>query len=146
MPAHKKYFTDEERITANRKRDALSHKKHRANNPEKTKAQLRASNAKRKENGKAAAYNRDAAKHRSLQRNYGITLDDYNRMFIEQGGRCAICGVHQSKLNKSLNVDHNHETGVVRGLLCHHCNTALGLLKDSSQVISCMGDYLGRYE
>ena len=57
---------------------------------------------------------------------YGIPFDDYNRMFTEQNGCCAICGKHQSEFSNRLNVDHDHKTGVVRGLLCVACNTRLG--------------------
>jgi len=60
---------------------------------------------------------------------YGITLEEYNDMFIEQDGCCAICGIHQSELNYSLCVDHNHETGNVRGLLCRGCNANLGIVE-----------------
>lgn len=53
---------------------------------------------------------------------YGITVEDYDRMFDEQGGVCAICG---NGTKRRLAVDHNHETGVVRGLLCPRCNQHL---------------------
>jgi hypothetical protein len=51
-----------------------------------------------------------------------FTITDYNRAFQIQGGRCKGCGKHQSELNKKLFVDHNHDTGIFRGLLCHSCN------------------------
>lgn len=85
---------------------------------------------------------------RYLQRTYGITLDDYEAMLEEQGGRCAICGSegftmaahHKAKLV----VDHCHKTGKVRGLLCHNCNRALGLFKDSRDSLMKAIDYIGR--
>ncbi len=67
-----------------------------------------------------------AAMDRRLRYTYGITVEDYNAMFIEQRGRCAICGKHQSSLNRVLCVDHNHDTGKVRALLCNGCNTLVG--------------------
>lgn len=60
---------------------------------------------------------------------YGLTAADYQRMFDEQSGACAICGTLAG--TRSLCVDHDHETGIVRGLLCIGCNTALGSFKDS---------------
>jgi hypothetical protein len=62
---------------------------------------------------------------------FRLTLEDYNRAFAEQEGRCAICGAHQSEIKVSLHVDHDHETGKIRGLLCGSCNRMLGIAKDS---------------
>ena len=69
-----------------------------------------------------------------LKRFYGITLDDYNRIFIEQTGCCAMCGRHQSEFKKRLAVDHDHKTGKIRGLLCTNCNLKLGILEDKNLV------------
>lgn len=55
-----------------------------------------------------------------LMSNFGITPDDYNKMLDEQDGRCAICRRLPGKIN--LSVDHDHDTGKVRGLLCPPCN------------------------
>lgn len=66
---------------------------------------------------------------KELIRNYGITLEDYDNIFEKQDGVCAIC----KKINLSgrrLSVDHNHETGEIRGLLCIQCNTKLGILEN----------------
>ena len=79
----------------------------------------------------------------NLMNTYGITTDDYNDMFIEQAGQCAICGIHQSELKKKLHVDHNHETGKVRGLLCDGCNIALGRMKDDVRILQNAIKYLG---
>lgn len=66
-----------------------------------------------------------ARKNRSarIQKKYGISLADYERMLAQQKGRCAICGDPPGK--NRLAVDHNHQTGAVRGLLCVRCNTSL---------------------
>lgn len=63
----------------------------------------------------------------------GITVDDYERMFADQHGVCAIC--EQPELTRRLSVDHNHESGAVRGLLCHRCNVAIGLFKENVEVM-----------
>ena len=77
-----------------------------------------------------------------LKRNFGITIQEYNRLFQMQGGMCAICGIHQNSINKSLRVDHCHKRNLVRGLLCHNCNVGLGLIKESTEVLKKMIDYL----
>lgn len=80
-----------------------------------------------------------------LYSQYGITIDDYNRMFEEQCGGCAICGIHQSKLKKALSVDHNHRTGQIRGLLCNKCNLLLGNASDNFVLLRSAADYLENY-
>ena len=69
---------------------------------------------------------------RHYERRYGLTLDEYNALFERQGGVCALCG-QSSRTN--LAVDHCHETGRVRGLLCTGCNSALGRFGDQLDVI-----------
>lgn len=65
-------------------------------------------------------------RNRQLQNTYGISLGDYNELLAQQSEKCAICGKHQSEFDYPLHVDHNHQTGKVRGLLCVGCNTGLG--------------------
>ena len=65
-----------------------------------------------------------------LKNVYGITLDDYNRMFNEQGGKCAICQRHQNELTRTLCVDHDHKTNKVRALLCVTCNTDVSVVEN----------------
>ena len=62
---------------------------------------------------------------RAMKYLYGITSDNYNQLFQQQKGHCAICGKHQSKLKRRLDIDHNHKTGKVRGLLCNYCNKVI---------------------
>lgn len=64
----------------------------------------------------------------TLKRKYGITLAEYDQMLEEQHGVCAICGGADPS-GRRLAVDHDHETGKVRGLLCTSCNTRLGFLE-----------------
>ncbi len=88
------------------------------------------------------------SRHREcrLKRQYKITLEQYNNMFIFQGGVCAICGrpetVKLKNIVKRLSVDHNHITGKVRGLLCRNCNQALGLLNENPVVIKNLLGYI----
>lgn len=76
---------------------------------------------------------------------YKISVDTYDAMLLSQGNRCKICGVHQSELDRALCVDHNHETGEVRGLLCKRCNSALGYFNESSELLIRAAEYLGGY-
>lgn len=86
-------------------------------------------------------------RERRIQSTYGLEVDEHGWMFVNQGGVCAICH-DQERSDRAhgigLVVDHNHETGVVRGLLCSRCNIALGLLRDDpSWALNAMG-YLVR--
>ena len=73
----------------------------------------------------------------SLKKKYGMSLLDYDLMVDEQGGQCAICGAKEK-----LYVDHNHDTGKIRGLLCNTCNRAIGLLRDDSITIYKAAEYV----
>lgn len=78
---------------------------------------------------------------------YGITIEYYEAMLQAQGGTCAICnekepGLTPSGKAKLLAVDHDHETGRVRGLLCSRCNQALGGMRESKVLIRRMLKYL----
>ncbi len=67
----------------------------------------------------------------------------YERMYEEQNGLCAICNGEESCYrNQHLAIDHNHETGKIRALLCSTCNRALGLFKDSIEVLESAKNYL----
>ena len=70
----------------------------------------------------------------------------FNRLFEDQKGSCAICGLHQSKMRRRIAIDHNHETNKIRGLLCDNCNRCLGLLKDSKEVLQSAIEYLMKHE
>lgn len=80
-----------------------------------------------------------------LKQNYGITPEQYNKMLIEQNHKCAICGKDETEVHLNrLYVDHCHASGAVRGLLCHHCNFAIGMLQDSVENAMNAAAYLSR--
>jgi len=79
--------------------------------------------------------NPEKIRNKNYKRKYGISLDDYNAMLKSQNDCCAICTRHKSLFKKPLAVDHDHNTGKVRGLLCHDCNTVLGFMHED---ISCL--------
>jgi transposase len=70
---------------------------------------------------------------------YGLTKSGYDYLYKKQNGRCAICG---NGVDGRLTVDHNHETGAIRGLLCPTCNSAIGLLKDNIEYLHSAIKYL----
>ena len=70
-----------------------------------------------------------------LKKKFGITIDDYNKMLESQNGVCAICLSNKSGGTGVFHVDHDHITGKIRGLLCQRCNTGLGLLYDSEDIL-----------
>lgn len=92
----------------------IRHKKWRDANKEKIKSRNREG---------------DGIKHR-----YGMTLEDYDYMLIEQGGCCLIC-LSYPLPGKKLFVDHDHATGRVRGLLCNKCNVMIGLADDDIETL-----------
>ena len=76
-------------------------------------------------------------RNRQYKKMYGITVDDYNRMFEHQGGKCKMCGSTdpKSRGNKHFAVDHCHKTGKVRALLCTVCNVAVGFYEQHSEKV-----------
>lgn len=76
-------------------------------------------------------YNKRTNREYKLLKKYGISALEYENILHRQNYCCGICGIHMSKLKRSLFVDHDHTTGTVRGLLCYKCNTGIGALGDS---------------
>lgn len=72
----------------------------------------------------------------SAWKEQGINCNNelYNKMFNKQSGYCAVCGKHQSELKRRFDVDHNHITNNIRGLLCNSCNAAIGSLGADSGI------------
>src|SRR5690606_4436710 len=89
---------------------------------------------------------REQQKVRALKYKYGITPQDWQSMFDAQAGRCKICRKHQSEIKHSLSVDHCHESGKVRGLLCNACNTGIGLFEENLSSLESAVSYLKRNE
>ncbi len=90
-------------------------------------------------------------RRQNLKAFYGITPYQYDRMFAEQGGVCAACGQPETSRNaqggiRSLAIDHDHNTGDVRALLCSTCNAAYGMLQESPYRIRKLLDYAERME
>lgn len=123
----------------------------RNQSPERKK-QLRAAVKKwrdnNKEKDKAARKlyydnNKDKIQNSRLLREYGITLVEFSRM-KESIKQCEICNASFS--NTTCHIDHCHASGRVRGLLCFNCNAALGMLKESIQILQNALSYLGKHK
>jgi hypothetical protein len=76
----------------------------------------------------------------SLKKKYGITYADFQAMHAAQEGCCALC--RRDLPEKGAHVDHDHETGKVRALLCHHCNTGIGNLQDDPDLLMAAALYV----
>lgn len=92
----------------------------------------------------APKYGRSSQYHRRvrLKSRYGITPEQADAMLEEQGGVCAICGTDEPGGRGFWNVDHDHGTGKVRGLLCTNCNRGIGLLGDDVNRLMSAAAYL----
>lgn len=96
----------------------------------------------------SSAYYRTIEPHRAaawrqayhLKRSYGMTLEEYEWLASSQDNKCLVC----DKSGLLLDVDHCHATGRIRGLLCHYCNVALGLLRDDARIITGLLQYVQR--
>lgn len=123
---------------------------YRKNNPEKSKEYDRRRGAKYREKSKERRKvyyqeNKDKFRDRRFLKKFGITLDEYNKIFEEQNGCCVICEKHQIEFERALAVDHNHKTGEVRGLLCTYCNMGIGQLNENIEVLERAIKYLKKY-
>ena len=85
---------------------------------------------------------KDIERERHLVAKYGLTAEDYEALLVVQKQLCALC--HQPMLRNKIEVDHDHVTGNVRGLIHHGCNTALGLLGDTPEGVMAAYEYLAR--
>lgn len=125
---HKKYYAQ------NKEKLLLKNKEYLNNNPEK----------KKEFNARYNKKYREKRKEFLLKKRFGISLDEYNLLFSEQEGCCAICGAHQSELSKSLAVDHCHSSGKIRGLLCIPCNVGIGNLQEKIEILESAIKYLDK--
>lgn len=87
-------------------------------------------------------YDYEYHRNSKLKNTYGISYTEYLTMLEAQGGCCAICGTNDTGKRKAFAVDHCHETGNIRGLLCSNCNTGIGNLRDDIGLLERAIEYL----
>jgi len=80
-----------------------------------------------------------------IKNKYGVSSEEYQKMFDEQEGKCLICEKHDDDVKQRLHVDHCHQTGKVRGLLCFNCNAGMGNLGDDIVLLEKAIQYLKSY-
>lgn len=122
----------------NPKKHAAQNARWRARNPDAALAMSRRNDARR------PARDPDDAYIANIKRLYGLSREDYQKLYDGQSGRCASCKDDEPAncSRRFLHVDHCHETGRVRGLLCLACNVALGKLRDDPARIRALLDYI----
>lgn len=131
----------------------LEHKEHMIEIAKNSRDKRLKSNYKRTREKSREYNNNYRKKHReqflkqqrkdSLKSKFNLTLEEYDKILIEQHNCCAICKRHISEFKKSFCVDHNHITNKVRGLLCAKCNTGLGMFDDNIDILNNAIQYLG---
>jgi len=88
-------------------------------------------------------------KNKQLRESFGISLEIYNNLLKSQGGVCAICGAKESSTHngkiRHLSVDHCHESGTIRGLLCNGCNVSIGRMNDNPFRLIAAAEYLWKF-
>lgn len=100
----------------------------------------------------AAQYKKNKSKSKKktrdneLKRKYNLTRDEYNNLFLLQNYNCGNLKCDSNLKIKISHVDHNHETGKVRGLLCNNCNMSLGLLKEDCNKLQGLIDYIEKHK
>jgi len=95
---------------------------------------------RRENRAKYRAKNKEQIQLKSRLGRYGISIDEFESLWNRQNGVCAICGISLKEIK--YRIDHDHNTGKVRGLLCISCNTGVGLFKDSPVILTGAVRYL----
>lgn len=124
------------RYQAHLERSREQQREWRRRNPEKMAERRARNREKAKAEGRYLVYR--------LRAKYGLSIDDLQAMVARQKGCCAICERTFDGTTVRVNIDHCHETGAVRGLLCNSCNHALGLMLDDPARLKAAGRYLDR--
>ena len=93
---------------------------------------------------KATPSGRLRVRKSNLKQSFGISKSEFDRKWRDQGKTCAICGARRRRGEPVFALDHDHATGMIRGILCHNCNRALGLANDDIRLLERAIKYLGR--
>lgn len=103
--------------------------------------QAKTNRNKRDKNRRQSSHGQEMKQRHRLKYKFNLTLEQYDQMVEQQNGKCAIC--NQIDISgKRLAVDHDHQTGKIRGLLCSNCNLLLGRVESTPELFSKMMKYL----
>lgn len=132
----------------NKEKIAKQDKEYRIKNKERTIENHKRYYEKNKEimKNRHIKYTKEQIKNIRLKTQYGITIEQYNQMFLEQNGNCAICNINQSNFKRGLAVDHCHITGKIRGLLCGNCNLGIGNFKEGIENLYKAIEYIKKHK
>jgi len=145
----------------NREKNRLKAAAYRKKNPEKVREIQNRNAEKARQNpdkveairGYQLKYrdqNREVLKDKERERRFGINRQEYAEMFHAHNGACAICSQPETATRngriKALAVDHDHESGEIRGLLCSDCNTGIGKLKEDRDIMVSAIRYLDKHK
>jgi hypothetical protein len=86
--------------------------------------------------------NKKANLSRAMKKNYGITMDDKENILENQNYKCPICGIELRLIERKSCVDHDHDTGIIRGVICGNCNIMLGGARDNPDILFSGAKYL----
>jgi len=142
---------DRRRYLLNREKRCQQAKEYRKTHAEKVRASERKSYLRNRKQRlayqkKYAKLNPEKALVIQLRSKYGITLDAFNEKLIQQRHACAVCKKNPPNKHQRLHIDHDHNTGNIRGLLCSQCNTAIGLAKENPTILRSLAEYLERHQ
>lgn len=133
-------------IEKNREKHRAYAKKWREANKEHLRAYWRKRYPKKKAVSAAwYARNKDYWRSSRLLKLYNITVEEFARLEVEQGGVCAICQKPETTKIRRLSIDHDHTTGRVRALLCGYCNKGIGHFKESPALLARAIEYLRKH-
>ena len=140
--AQKKYRNSDR----GRSQNVKNGRRYRSENREKVNERARRRRVEnydriREREKKSEAARKEKVRDKQLQDLYGITTEEYVFLLKQQDNKCACCGVSQDE-SSSFNVDHDHSTMEVRGLLCRKCNMGIGLLGDTANSVMAAVLYL----
>jgi hypothetical protein len=114
------------------------------NRPDGHHTQCKVCRSKYKPSEESRLKNNERLRRWNRFKTSGFTQEDYDNKLKEQDYKCAICKTSDSG-SMAFHADHDHATGQKRGVLCHKCNTGLGLLKDDINVLCSAIEYLNHY-
>jgi len=118
---------------ANREREIARVKEWQQANPERVNENQR--------RNRARPERKRALRDQYYRRTFGVSADEFDALLEAQGGGCAICGTRPERA-ASLHLDHCHETGAIRGILCLSCNQALGKFREDPALLEKAARYL----